>query len=89
MEYLLKKNMLHREYHITGDGEEVCGYRVQPFATSHDTPQSCGYKITLPDNKTAAVCTDLGYVSDTVENALRGTDCVLLESNYDIEMLRN
>lgn len=89
MEYLLKKNMLHREYHIIGDGEEVCGYRVQSFATSHDTPQSCGYKITLPDNKTAAVCTDLGYVSDTVENALRGTDCVLLESNYDIEMLRN
>ena len=89
MEYLLGKNMLHGEYHVIGEVEEVCGYRVEPFATSHDTPQSCGYKITLPDGKTAAVCTDLGYVSDTVENALRGTDCVLLESNYDIEMLRN
>ena len=89
IEYLLGKNILHGEYHVIGEGEEVCGYRVEPFATSHDTPQSCGYKITLPDGKTAAVCTDLGYVSDTVENALRGTDCVLLESNYDIEMLRN
>ena len=89
MEYLLGKNMLHGEYHVINDGEDVSGYHIEPFATSHDTPQSCGYKITLPDSKTAAVCTDLGYVSDTVENALRGTDCVLLESNYDIEMLRN
>lgn len=89
LEYLLGKNMLHGEYYEVKQGVEISGFRVEPFATSHDTPQSCGYKITLPDNKTAAVCTDLGYVSDGVENALRGTDCVLLESNYDIEMLRN
>ena len=89
MEYLLRKEMLHGEYHVIGQGEEVCGYRVEPFETSHDTPQSCGYKIFLPGGKTAAVCTDLGYVSDIVETALLGTDCVLLESNYDIEMLRN
>ncbi|MCH5348089.1 MAG: MBL fold metallo-hydrolase [Oscillospiraceae bacterium] len=89
LEYLLGKNMLHGEYYEIKQGEEVCGYRVEPFATSHDTPQSCGYRITLPEGKTAAVCTDLGYVSDEVENAVQGTDCVLLEANYDIEMLRN
>ena len=88
MEYLLGKNVLHGEYYEIKQGVEISGYRVEPFATSHDTPQSCGYKITLPDGKTAAVCTDLGYVSEEVENALTGTDCVLLESNYDIEMLR-
>ena len=89
LKYLLGKNMLHKEYFEIKQGVELCGYRVEPFETSHDTPQSCGYKITLPEGKTAAVCTDLGYVSDIVENALLGTDCVLLESNYDIEMLRN
>ncbi|MCH5192998.1 MAG: MBL fold metallo-hydrolase [Oscillospiraceae bacterium] len=89
LEYLLGKNMLHGEHYDIKQGVEICGYRVEPFATSHDTPQSCGYKITMSDGKTAAVCTDLGYVSEEVENALDGTSCVLLESNYDIEMLRN
>ena len=89
LEYLLEHNHIHGEYGEIKQGEEVCGIKVECFSTSHDTPQSCGYKITLPDGKTAAVCTDLGYVSDQVESALLGTDCVLLESNYDIEMLRN
>lgn len=89
LEGLLDRGILHGEYYELKDGEEVCGITAEAFETSHDTPQSCGYRITLPDGRTAAVCTDLGYVSPAVEKALLGTDCVLLEANYDIEMLRN
>ena len=67
---------------------ECAGIRVMPFATSHDTAQSCGYRMTLPDGRSCAVCTDLGYVSETVAEALKGCDLVLLEANYDKEMLR-
>lgn len=67
---------------------ECGGIRVTPFATSHDTAQSCGYRMELPDGRSCAVCTDLGYVSDTVAAALEGCDLVLLEANYDREMLR-
>lgn len=71
------------------DGSVECaGIRVSPFATSHDTAQSCGYRMELPDGRSCAVCTDLGYVSDEVAAALMGCDLVLLEANYDKEMLR-
>lgn len=71
------------------DGEEICGMRVECFSIPHDAQDPCGYKITFRDGRTAAVCTDLGHVTKEVENALLGTTCVLLEANYDVEMLRN
>lgn len=67
---------------------QCAGIRVTPFATSHDTAQSCGYRLDMPDGRKCAVCTDLGYVSETVEAAVRGCDLVLLEANYDEKMLR-
>lgn len=62
---------------------------VSCFATSHDTPQSCGYRVDFSDGKSCCVCTDLGYVSDAVRNAVKGSSAVLLEANYDVSMLRN
>lgn len=67
---------------------ECAGIRVTPFATSHDTAQSCGYRMEMPDGRICAVCTDLGCVTETVSAALAGCDLVLLEANYDVQMLR-
>ncbi|MCQ2417195.1 MAG: MBL fold metallo-hydrolase [Oscillospiraceae bacterium] len=64
------------------------GITVTPFATSHDTSQSCGYRLEMPDGRCCAVCTDLGYVSETVHAAILGCHLVLLEANYDADMLR-
>lgn len=64
------------------------GCEVTAFPTMHDEPGSCGYRIHTADDRYCAVCTDLGVVTDDVQNALRGCDMVLLESNYDPEMLR-
>lgn len=89
LDYLLRTGVLNGEYGEIKDGEEVCGMRIECFSTPHDARQSCGYKITFKDGKTAAVCTDLGHVTAEIEAALKGTHCVLLEANYDIEMLRN
>ncbi len=88
-EYLTVKGYVHGECFDIKDGVEICGSCVESFSTSHDACDPCGYRITFSDRKTAAVCTDLGYVSDEVCASLLGTDCVLLESNYDVEMLRN
>jgi len=60
----------------------ICG-----FDTPHDTHQSCGYKVTFDDGSTCAVCTDLGCITKTVDDALLGTGTVLLEANYDEEMI--
>ncbi len=67
---------------------DICGIEINRFSTSHDCAGSSGYTLTLPDNKKVAICTDLGVMTDTVRQAITGSDLVLLESNHDIEMLK-
>lgn len=64
------------------------GMEVRCFNTPHDTIQSCGYRIHTEDDKLCAVCTDLGHITEEVDNALTGCRLVLLEANYDENMLR-
>lgn len=75
---------------VLGEGGTEAGELfVKPFRTSHDARESCGYTVETPDGRKIAVATDLGYVSDTVHNAISGSDLVMLESNHDIRMLEN
>ena len=66
---------------------ECGGCEILAFPTMHDAPGSCGYRIRTADDKSCAVCTDLGIVTEAVRDAVTGCDMVLLESNYDPEML--
>ncbi|MBQ8297440.1 MAG: MBL fold metallo-hydrolase [Ruminococcus sp.] len=66
----------------------AAGMEVRCFNTPHDTIQSCGYRIHTDDDRICAVCTDLGHITEEVDNALTGCRLVLLESNYDEGMLR-
>ncbi len=67
----------------------VGDFLVERFPVSHDCAGTSGYRITLPNGIKMAVCTDLGFVSDPVRRALAGCDLVMLESNHDIQMLKN
>lgn len=69
----------------------VCaaGMEIQPFATSHDSRESLGFRITLPGGRRVAVATDTGVMTDTVRAALSGCDLVHIESNHDVRMLEN
>ena len=72
-----------------GASVSVGAFCVQPFATSHDAAESCGYCVEAKDGSRVAIATDLGYVSDTVLDAISGAETVLLESNHDVRMLEN
>ena len=74
---------------ISGISISCAGNEVSCFNTPHDTIQSCGYRIRTQDDKLCAVCTDLGHITPEVDMALTGCRLVLLEANYDDEMLRN
>lgn len=78
-----------RECRIMEKTVTVCGMQLTAFDTPHDTDRSCGYRITMPDGRICAVCTDLGHMPENVKQALTGCDLVLLEANYDEQMLRN
>ena len=56
--------------------------------TSHDSRQSCGYRIDLPGGA-VGIATDTGFATPEMMATLSGCDLVLLESNYDDEMLMN
>ena len=65
----------------------IGGIDVQPFSTPHDAAESVGFAFAA-GGKRFAVATDLGYIRDSWLNAVRGADAVLLESNYDPDMLQ-
>lgn len=61
---------------------------VKHFFTSHDCEQSVGYTINLHNNIKICICTDLGYISESVESSVLGSNIVYIESNHDVNMLK-
>ncbi len=68
--------------------QEVAGMQVQPFATQHDASDSCGFRIPA-GSRTIGFVTDLGLVTPTVWEHLRGCHLAVLESNYEDSVLLN
>lgn len=73
--------------HNTEYTEQIGDAIITSFPTSHDSAASCGYTVRYGE-LLIGIATDTGYVSDKMALALRGADAVLLESNYDPDMLR-
>lgn len=69
-----------------GTAFELGSVLVDSFHTSHDTPESVGYRLT--GDIRFALCTDLGCVTDEVYRGIEGASAVIIESNHDEEMLR-
>lgn len=63
------------------------GMNITPFATPHDANQPVGYTFETSGAK-FAIATDLGCVKRGWMNHVAGADAVLLESNYDPDMLK-
>lgn len=65
----------------------VADLRITPFETPHDSRQCHGYRIDSADGRSLAMTTDLGYMPDSVRQAITGCDFLHIESNHDPEML--
>jgi len=61
---------------------------IDPFTIPHDAADPCGF-VFEADGIRMAIATDLGYVPPNVKSALKAIDVLLLESNHDLEMLRD
>lgn len=66
----------------------IGNFTLTPFEVLHDGTDNCGFFISHGDTK-MAVATDLGCISPRVEHYMSQADFVVLESNYDREMLIN
>lgn len=64
---------------------EVC-----TFSIPHDASDPVGFVFSITTGEKRqklAWCTDLGYVPELVRERIRGADVLVLESNYDPDML--
>ena len=71
------------------DGEEISlgDIIVQPFSTSHDAVDPIGITCYSGCTK-AALMTDTGMVSETMREHLQDSNLLVLEANYDEQMLK-
>ena len=67
---------------------DIGGVRIEPFAISHDAAEPVGYSICYGDLK-CVVATDMGCVSERVEQDIAFADVMVFESNHDVAMLRS
>lgn len=61
--------------------------KVLPFSIPHDAANPCGFNL-FNDSKKISVATDIGHMSNYILHNLEGSNFVLLESNYDPEVLK-
>lgn len=90
LNFLLSNHLVPPDAHLCEldeHGELIGNMMVVPFCTSHDSVGSFGYRITTADDTKVAVCTDTGYLTNEAKNGLLGCQVVLIESNYDKNML--
>ncbi len=65
---------------------EIGKVGITAFSIPHDAADPVGYTFNIGNEK-AAVATDIGQMNEYIENYLRGSKEVLLESNHDVQML--
>ena len=81
-----KLSSLSQRFFDVGQEIEIGEITVKSFPVSHDASESVGFTVNYKE-KIFAVATDLGYVSDETASILQSADYLILEANYDDEML--
>ena len=69
-----------------GEWNDIAGINVRYFVVPHDATQTVGYAIDL-DGRRFVIMTDIGRMTDEAVELARTADTVVVESNYDMDML--
>jgi phosphoribosyl 1,2-cyclic phosphodiesterase len=67
----------------------VAGFEIEPFLVPHDAREPVGLVIQGGEGRRLGLAADLGCRSRLAWARLAGVEALLLESNHDLEMLRN
>lgn len=76
------------EYFQAGQMFQIGDIAISPFTIPHDAADPVGF-VLQAEGVRMGVVTDLGYMPPNVKAQLKGLDLLLLESNHDLEMLRD
>ncbi|MDR0700131.1 MAG: MBL fold metallo-hydrolase [Tannerella sp.] len=61
-------------------------FNIMAFDVPHDSSDNVGYSIVYGD-QTFVIVTDVGHITDTVSKYVSGANHLVIEANYDEEML--
>jgi phosphoribosyl 1,2-cyclic phosphodiesterase len=76
------------QFFQAGKQLQIGDISVSPFTIPHDAADPVGF-VFQAEGIRMAVATDLGYIPPNVKAQFKGVDLLLLESNHDLEMLRD
>jgi phosphoribosyl 1,2-cyclic phosphodiesterase len=77
----IREISLQQKFHLAD-------FDIEAFPVFHDAPETVGYHITSGDKKITIV-TDLGHICDTAAPYIKAANLLVIESNYDEQMLVN
>ncbi len=60
---------------------------IVPFSIPHDASNPCGFNVYHKDKK-ISIATDIGHMTSEIVENLTNSSFVLLESNYDLNVLK-
>lgn len=82
-----KKIPMAQQHSLTkGEKVQIGEFTVMPFAVPHDSTDCVGYQITC-QGVVLTIITDCGHVTEEMPALVEQTDYLVLEANYDPEML--
>jgi phosphoribosyl 1,2-cyclic phosphodiesterase len=76
------------EYFTAGEGFCIGDIAVTPFTIPHDAADPVGF-VFEAEGVRIGLATDLGYMPSNAAQRLRKCDVLMLESNHDLDMLRD
>lgn len=77
----------NRNYFLNDTEFQIGNLQIFPFSTPHDAANPCGFSIVNGDKK-LSIATDLGHMENAIYENLKGSSFILLESNYEPEVLK-
>ncbi len=77
----------HWRYFATGDAFPIKNFTIQSFMIPHDAQDPVGFVI-RQGALAFGFATDLGHATHLVTERIRGCNAMVLESNYDLQMLQ-
>jgi len=67
---------------------QLAGFDIEAFPVCHDAPETVGFHI-CAGGKKITIATDLGHICQTAAPYIKAANLLVIESNYDEEMLAN
>lgn len=73
----------------SGEPREIAGFLVEPFSLPHDAREPIGMVVEDSLGRRVGLVADVGCRTSLAWGRLRDVDILILETNHDLDMLRN